>query len=324
MRFLFIFLFAIPLVCNAQYLIEGNVDTSLQYKIAHLDILDEWNQFGSVTDRMTIKSTFIDGLGDFKFEGDELSDKSGFYRIRYAKKQSGVSINIGIPNYINFVFSNQDTIQIQNVSFVPNNNLNASLKNEIIRHNDFRNKTLNIENERQEELLVSKNQEHCTDQIKKQTNGLLNVYSLATSDITIQQSPELYKKVYEELSVEFTLPQYANSLGKIIHQHDYSALEKNSEWLKRVLLFSLVANTLFLFFWLRNKFLASAPVLLSQIDTLTNKEQEVLKLINDKKTNKEIASALFISEATVKTHINNIYRKLNVNSRKDAIKQFNS
>ncbi len=67
----------------------------------------------------------------------------------------------------------------------------------------------------------------------------------------------------------------------------------------------------------------SPPVL---AEKLTSKEQEIFDLILAGKSNKEIASALFIEVSTVKTHINKIYGKLNVKSRKEAIqlKQFHT
>ena len=38
----------------------------------------------------------------------------------------------------------------------------------------------------------------------------------------------------------------------------------------------------------------------------------------ENKTNKEIASALFVSVSTIKTHINNLYKKLEVTSREEV------
>jgi DNA-binding NarL/FixJ family response regulator len=52
---------------------------------------------------------------------------------------------------------------------------------------------------------------------------------------------------------------------------------------------------------------------------LTPREQEVLRCLTEGCTNKEIANALFISEKTVKTHLNSIFRKLNVTRRLQAI-----
>jgi len=51
---------------------------------------------------------------------------------------------------------------------------------------------------------------------------------------------------------------------------------------------------------------------------LTPREQEVLQLLATGKTNKEIASELFISERTVDRHVSNILGKLNVTSRSAA------
>lgn len=55
------------------------------------------------------------------------------------------------------------------------------------------------------------------------------------------------------------------------------------------------------------------------LDPLTAREEEVLKLILDGKSNREIAEILFISENTVKTHIRNIFSKYDVNSRAKLI-----
>lgn len=52
---------------------------------------------------------------------------------------------------------------------------------------------------------------------------------------------------------------------------------------------------------------------------LSIREIEILKFISDGKTNKEIASQLNISVNTVKYHVKNIYEKLNIKSRKEAL-----
>lgn len=52
---------------------------------------------------------------------------------------------------------------------------------------------------------------------------------------------------------------------------------------------------------------------------LTPREKEVLSLLTTGCTNKEIAEALFISEKTVKSHLNSIFRKLDVTRRLQAI-----
>ena len=51
------------------------------------------------------------------------------------------------------------------------------------------------------------------------------------------------------------------------------------------------------------------------LDSLTEREMGVLQLIATGLSNKQIAGKLFISEETVKVHIRNLLRKLNVHSR---------
>lgn len=52
---------------------------------------------------------------------------------------------------------------------------------------------------------------------------------------------------------------------------------------------------------------------------LTERELELLRLLSTGMRNKEIADSLYISLDTVKKHINNIYRKLHVQSRAEAV-----
>jgi DNA-binding NarL/FixJ family response regulator len=54
-------------------------------------------------------------------------------------------------------------------------------------------------------------------------------------------------------------------------------------------------------------------------ETLSERELEVLTLIAQGLTNREAAARLFISEATVKTHLIHIYTKLDVNDRAAAV-----
>ena len=54
-------------------------------------------------------------------------------------------------------------------------------------------------------------------------------------------------------------------------------------------------------------------------ETVSQRELEVLQLIASGATNREVAERLFVSEATVKTHLLHIYAKLGVNDRAAAV-----
>jgi NarL family two-component system response regulator LiaR len=55
-----------------------------------------------------------------------------------------------------------------------------------------------------------------------------------------------------------------------------------------------------------------------QLDALTAREEEILKLLATGESNREIGKRLFISEQTVKNHVASIFRKLQVNDRTKA------
>lgn len=55
------------------------------------------------------------------------------------------------------------------------------------------------------------------------------------------------------------------------------------------------------------------------IPKLTDRETEVLKLLATGLANREIAGRLFVTEATVKSHLNSIFTKLDVDSRSRAV-----
>ena len=58
------------------------------------------------------------------------------------------------------------------------------------------------------------------------------------------------------------------------------------------------------------------------LDLLTAREREVLKLIADHLTNREIAERLVLAEATVEVHVHHILKKLRVHDRRAAARLF--
>jgi DNA-binding NarL/FixJ family response regulator len=64
---------------------------------------------------------------------------------------------------------------------------------------------------------------------------------------------------------------------------------------------------------------APDPVRQALLNYLTSREKEVLKLLTEGMTYKTVAERLVISETTVKTHVNNIFQKLQVSDRTQAV-----
>lgn len=68
-------------------------------------------------------------------------------------------------------------------------------------------------------------------------------------------------------------------------------------------------------------FLSRPPASQPLVEPLTNRELDVLELLAQRLSNQEIAEKLFISTATVKGHLLNIYGKLNVRKRREAVEK---
>ncbi|BCN25049.1 helix-turn-helix transcriptional regulator [Vibrio alfacsensis] len=84
---------------------------------------------------------------------------------------------------------------------------------------------------------------------------------------------------------------------------------KGGLWLPRSYLETLI-----------NNYRHSNVVMECHHDDLTSRERQILELLAYGISNQQIASQLFLSESTVKSHIYKLYKKLDVHSRHDAIK----
>ncbi|GGN10564.1 DNA-binding NarL/FixJ family response regulator [Actinoplanes campanulatus] len=55
------------------------------------------------------------------------------------------------------------------------------------------------------------------------------------------------------------------------------------------------------------------------IDSLSHREVQILTLVAEGKTNKQIGAHLYLSAATIHSHLKNVFRKLDANDRAHAV-----
>ena len=67
--------------------------------------------------------------------------------------------------------------------------------------------------------------------------------------------------------------------------------------------------------------LSASPASASLIEPLSQRELDILRLFKTELSGPEIAQELVIALSTVRTHTKSIYNKLNVNSRRGAVKR---
>lgn len=101
--------------------------------------------------------------------------------------------------------------------------------------------------------------------------------------------------------------------GYVLKNSDFSILKDAIDSVEKNEIYVEPSLTVML-----NSSLARRDVKKSMIDSLTKRELEILKLIAQGLLNKEIAAMLNISERTVKNHISNIFKKIDVSDRTQA------
>ncbi|GLB52497.1 hypothetical protein NBRC110019_15370 [Neptunitalea chrysea] len=137
-------------------------------------------------------------------------------------------------------------------------------------------------------------------------------------DTDIKENPDYYEQLLVQLKESDVKPEYYMYLESKLHQYHY--LQANT-FFKTSVIVNLLLVVLLV--WVVVKWLRARKQQKQEPAIALSKQETLVKnLILEGKTNKEIAATLFISVSTVKTHITNIYSKLQVSNRKDLIQQY--
>lgn len=135
-----------------------------------------------------------------------------------------------------------------------------------------------------------------------------------------KESPEFYTNTLKVLEKNYPEKKFTEIFRKDIEFLKLKLDGKSLAYYKKrnnlliVIAVILIAIIIILSVFLLKKNLAKS-ILKQGKRRLTKQEKKVLGLIKAGKTNNEIAEALFVSLSTIKSHINNIYGKLNMSSR---------
>ena len=327
---------------RAQYHFSGELSQNYAGNSIYLSLIEDYRKVNRIyIDQIVLKST-VDSTGVFEFQGDNLYADNRIYRIHLDNcgAQSSSDHFLGTCTDVSsvvFIANNRDTLHFPQT-------FDTEVLCDIVSTNQYSGLLLEIESLKEEMMLdFTQNQ--------GQANQRLNLqkwFSIWQEYGKDSQEPlaELY--IYEFLSDKRN-PTYNHYLREVASNPYYAGLDErlNSSYpnapftnyysaefladqelarLKNpqasrvnylfyiILIISIMLNLLLFRRWIKNKKRRKKA-----LARLTPQEQKIVDHILLDMSNKEIADALFVSVSTIKTHINNLYKKLEVSDR-DAIK----
>lgn len=299
------FFLMLSLNLYSQTNISGYVKTENEFEKPQKIFISTKNSIGEY---IIIASADIDSNGFFNIN-KELDSNIKLYKISVN--------NTAEDNSKYFLLSNNDSLSfgIGEILFNEYNNTN-SIDNEWQKFNKFR-EDLNIN---QPKNYLKQIRQYSEDSLKTLAIKLLSVKelhekNLLQEDILVNMS--YYLRFLEELkSSEINNLEYFFLENELALQSLKKA-EQKYKLSKVIILILVLIIALTILFYLFNIKRTN-----KNIEELSKQEINVKKHIIEGKSNKEIAKELFISLSTVKTHITNIYNKLNVSNRNELITKF--
>lgn len=332
------------LLCQAQYSFSGYINADEWQNTVYLSVVEDYRKMSGVYAEQIIAKTTADETGFFEFKGNMLETENRIYRI-HIDKCSEIQQEL---NHFNghcndseellFIAKNTDTLKLpfsfgnQVFCTIESSNPKAnafvkidSLKNDMrFAYGEFRSaanrklnnkkwfKTLQYFGEALNEPLAEL---YIYSYLSNRSSDLHNYYVQDLKNNTYYDDLKARLKNYYP-NAPYT-QQYTNELEA--DRYMLSAASGNTAFSWSIYLYIILALSL-----LTNSVLFYRSWQAKQTKTetlkakLSKQEQVVLEHLLENKTNKDIAESLFLSVSTVKSHTNNIYKKLNVQSRDEA------
>lgn len=327
----------IVLPVQAEYHITGSVSLKGEWEyqifLATVDKLDDYYNFNA---NLIVNSAPIDVDGSFTLTGDNLPGYSQFYRLYLIKAEHSefnACMYVGGEdhNFVHVILDNNSSLEIwaDTSQYAPFSDYTIVGDDENVEMKQLSRLVypsyLFYEIKFPAELKLSEDKlnrdlfefaDTC-----KSTLVALAAINNTDYDSYIDAYASRYEKLGQQLNEKLKNHPYTKDYNRKLRYHKDDYTSSNSLWWK-LLCFGFAFSSLILFWQnrkLNGQHAKQAKTQNKSMLNLTNQEIKILELIQQGKSNKEIASDLYIELSTVKSHINKLYAKLNVKSRKEAI-----
>jgi len=316
-----VFFFLICPELGAQNRIYGQITLdSVWQPVVYLSIIKDFDEMNSISNEMIIEKADINTSGSFVLNTEYLPEGDNFYRFHIARKNDPpASLIIGgrEENHFFLIINKKFPLQIVDTNsfdFIKDAVVTGYAPNIIIdKINDiasFLDSTGFSGSYIKADLIKSAVYNKLRSIADTCTNPLASLYALYKS--SFEKDYEVNKQFYKDYLSKWRKERssYFDKFRKKL-----PATSRLSTFLLVLscILFTLAGGSLLMIYFKHSK-KERNPVY-----ELTVQERKIYALISEGKSNKEISELLNISLSTVKSHINNIYSKLNIYSRKDIL-----
>ena len=338
------------------YKISGTLkNTSCYYPRIYLEVIKNIDGFYSSNYQNFITSAPIEKDGHFTIAGVELPEQALFYRL-YLCLDSGTRSSIitgSDRNYFNLIVDNKSDLNIYCDDFckpyfqiiidnsVANKNVIA-LQNLLNTYDSLNNH--NNSDSRKQFIRITKYDalKHFADTTSSLLSGLWALQEMSTCiDSSFYKEEGFMLSLVDKFHKKGDSSSYANQLLEKFYQKksvpntDQATHNVNYTAILLVLLFLSIVLNIILALKIKKKPTSSIEPskqlelttrddsenenhVKSLIEKLTIKEREILKMVDEGLSNKEIADRLNVEVSTIKTHISNIYQKTEIKSRREV------
>jgi len=286
-----------------------------------------------------LQSATIDSIGHYSFSGDFLSNSNKFYKIYVDNcndeitNYSHLISKCDDSNSIIFIANNSDEIyfplnsmdqmfcslefsRVQNIAIFKIDSLKETLLNNIQYSKSKKQRNIIFNNYFKELQKFSKTfkeplTELYTYQIYTSSESFTREFYLA--DL---KKSDYYDNLLTKLKRDYPNSKYTRQYEGDLTHDNFDTKNKSVQNIIIILVSLLIISVAINFILIKRKRNKSKTIDFKLI--LSPQEQKVFELMNSELSNKQIAEKLFISISTVKTHINAIYSKLSISSRKEV------
>jgi len=306
---------------SAQSLIRGQIemDTSLWTPIAYLSIIPDFTQMYTMSYATIIERVVIDMDGNYSFNPKLLLEGDHLYRIHFSKKDDPpASLIIGgrEENHFFLLANRQSKVEIKSgkgLNLINDLSFSGYFPNEALQEineiSDYLD-TLDYYGSIQNREFISKGvYEQLRHYADTCSHPLVSLYALYHSDYEsdYKVDPGFYKGYNKRWRKEDS--EYFEVFRS---QLSWKSLGTGVISIVLIIFVILLPIGIFLY---RSK----TKTHTKSIRSLTVQERRVFSFLQQGLTNKEISDELGVSLSTVKSHVNKIYSKLKINSRKEVM-----